>query len=126
MWHFISSPALALLFLATGAGKVLGLAFAKRNRDRLGVSPRFWRITGLLEWAGAVGLLVGLAFPPLGFLAASGLAVLMVGAIVTRLRATRLVGVPAGGARGLALPIAGDVLVLALAVLTAVLIGRGV
>ena len=122
MWHVILSIALALLFLLTGAGKVLGLALANTNRDRLGVHPTFWRATGLLEWAGAVGLVVGIWWWPLGFAAACGLAVLMLGAIVSRVRAHRVK--PTAG-RTFALTVTGDAIVLVLAVVTAVLIARG-
>ena len=125
MWHLILSLALAALFAATGAGKVLGLAFATRNRDELGVNPTFWRATGLLEWAGAAGLVAGLRVAPLGVAAASGLALLMVGAIVVRVRAAVDSGLPLREVHGLDRAVSGDVIVLALAVVDAVLIVRG-
>ena len=123
MWHVILSIVLALLFVLTGAGKVLGLAFANQNRDRLGVHPTFWRVTGLLEWAGAVGLIAGIWWWPIGLAAACGLALLMLGAIASRVRAHRTR--PAPG-RTFALTVTGDVVVFVLAVVTAVLIARGV
>ena len=125
MWHVILSVVLALLFLLTGSGKVLGLAFANRNRERLDVSPTFWRITGVLEWAGAVGLIAGVWVPALGVAAAVGLGVLMVGAVVARLRAALRTGQPIREIRGLDRAVSLDVLVLALAAITAVLIVRG-
>ena len=123
MWHVIFSVVLALLFLLTGAGKVLGLAFANQNRDRLGVHPTFWRVTGVLEWAGAVGLIAGIWWWPIGLAAACGLALLMLGAIASRVRAHRARPTPG---HTFALTIAGDAVVFVLAVLTAVLIARGV
>jgi uncharacterized membrane protein YphA (DoxX/SURF4 family) len=123
MWHVIFSIVLALLFLLTGAGKVLGLAFANQNRDRLGVHPSFWRVTGLLEWAGAVGLIAGIWWWPIGLAAACGLALLMLGAIASRVRAHRM---HPGPGRAFALTVTGDAVVLVLAVVTAVLIARGV
>ena len=123
MWHVILSIALALLFLLTGAGKLLGLTPANQNRDRLGVHPTFWRVTGVLEWAGAVGLVVGIWWWPIGIAAASGLALLMLGAIASRVRAHRVTPVPG---RTFALTVTGDAVVLVLAVVTAVLIARGV
>ncbi len=125
MCHVILSAVLAVLFLATGAGKVLGLAFANRNRDALEVPPTFWRLTGLLEWAGAIGLIVGIWVPPLGVAAAIGLGVLMVGAIVARIRAARLSGEPIREIRGLDRAVSLDLLVLVLAVIDVVLIVRG-
>lgn len=130
MAHFVLSLVLAALFLVTGAGKLLGLPFAVRNRDRLAVSPAFWMIAGVLEWAGAFGLVFGIIVPGLGVAAASGLALLMIGAIVARLRAARRTGVPdsldGAATGGLARPIASDAGVLASAALTAVLIILGV
>ena len=123
MFHIILSAVLALLFLLTGAGKVLGLTFANQNRDRLGVHPTFWRVTGLLEWAGAVGLVVGIWWWPLGVAAACGLALLMLGAIGSRVRAHRAKPTPG---RAFVLTVAGDAVVFVLAVVTAVLIARGV
>ncbi|MGY4773486.1 DoxX family protein, partial [Kribbella sp. CWNU-51] len=41
---------------------------------------------GVLEVAGAAGVLLGLAIPPLGVLAAAGLLLLMVGALGAHLR----------------------------------------
>ena len=125
MWHIIVSAVLALLFLATGAGKVLGLAFANRNRDALEVPPLFWRLTGVLEWAGAAGLVIGIWIPPLGVAAAIGLGVLMVGAIVARIRAAVLSGQPLREITGLDRAVSLDVVVLALTVITVVLIVRG-
>ena len=122
MWHVIFSVVLALLFLLTGSGKVLGLAFANQNRDRLGVHPTFWRVTGVLEWAGAVGLIAGIWWWPIGLAAACGLALLMLGAIASRVRAHRLK--PTAG-RTFALTVTGDGVVFVLAVVTAVLIARG-
>ena len=126
MWHIILSAVLALLFLLTGAGKVLGLAFAKRNRDRLGVHPTFWRVTGLLEWAGAVGLVIGIWWWPLGLAAACGLALLMLGAAGSRVRAGRRAGPTGSGAGRVAIAVAGDAVVLVLVVIAAVLIVRGI
>jgi uncharacterized membrane protein YphA (DoxX/SURF4 family) len=125
VWHIILSVVLALLFLATGSGKVLGLAFANRNRDALEVSPLFWRFTGALEWAGAGGLVIGIWLPPLGVTAAVGLGVLMVGAIVVRIRAALLSGQPLREIHGLDRAVSLDVVVLALAVIEVVLIVRG-
>jgi uncharacterized membrane protein YphA (DoxX/SURF4 family) len=124
MFHLILSILLAALFLLTGGGKVLGLAFSTRGRDALGVSPLFWRVTGLLEWAGAAGLIVGIWVSWVGIAAGIGLAVLMVGAIGVRIAAARRSG-PLTQARGLDRAISADVLVLALAVIDVVLVVRG-
>ncbi|MFI7601985.1 DoxX family protein [Actinoplanes sp. NPDC049681] len=77
---------LAALFLIAGGVKVAGLRPSLRIRDHLGMTPTAWRTIGLLEAAGAVGLLAGLGVSVLGLLAAIGLAVLMLGAIGTRIK----------------------------------------
>ena len=57
------------------------------NMTRAGV-PRSWLLPlGALKAAGALGLLVGLGVPLLGVVAAGGLVLFFVGAILTHLRA---------------------------------------
>lgn len=102
MVHIVLSAVLAALFIATGAGKVLGLGYANKLRDDLHVASNFWRITGVLEWAGAAGLIIGIWNPALGTIAAFALACLMLGAAVTRLRSSRISGSTTGLAQGLA------------------------
>ena len=82
---WILTVVLVLVFVASGGMKVLGLPYSERNRDRFGISPSLWRAVGVLELAGAVGLLAGIAVAALGVAAGVGLAVLMVGATATRL-----------------------------------------
>ncbi|WP_327119531.1 DoxX family protein [Nocardia sp. NBC_01730] len=78
--------AVGLLFLLTGAVKLVGLRQSLEIRDHLRISPALWRLTGALEMAGALGAGIGIYFRPLGTAAIVGLAALMVGAIVARLR----------------------------------------
>ena len=57
------------------------------NMDRAGV-PRSWMTSlGLLKTAGGLGLLIGIAVPPIGIAAAIGLMLFFVGAIITHVRA---------------------------------------
>jgi uncharacterized membrane protein YphA (DoxX/SURF4 family) len=82
----ILSVVLGLLLLLTGGGKVLDLAFSRGNREALSVHPVFWRVTGILEVAATVGLIWGIWFVPFGLAAAIGVALLMIGAFVFRVR----------------------------------------
>ncbi|MET7332197.1 DoxX family protein [Nonomuraea sp. NPDC005650] len=100
----VLSILLGLLFVGTGGIKVLGLPQSLAIRDHLGLRPGLWRLIGVCESAGGAGLLVGLAVPLLGVAASIGLVVLMVGAIVSRIRVSDS-----------AATISVDVLVLALA-----------
>ena len=81
------SIVLALLFIATGAGKLFGAKTSLQARDQFRMSPVLWRTIGALEWAGAVGLIVGLVtWEWVAHVATVGLGLLMVGATITRLR----------------------------------------
>lgn len=82
----ILSIILILMLLVTGGGKVLDLAYARGNRDKLSVHPVFWRIIGVLELAAVVGLLWGIWFVPFGLAASIGVALLMIGAFGFRVR----------------------------------------
>ena len=84
--RIIISIVLAVMLVATGGGKVLGLKYANGNRDALSVHPVFWRVIGVLELAAAVGLVWGIWFVPFGLAAAIGVALLMLGAIGFRIR----------------------------------------
>jgi hypothetical protein len=77
---------IAVIFLFSGAVKILGVPQSVAVRDHLGISPGLWRTVGALEWLGVTGLVVGTRVPILGTLALVGLAFLMVGAMTSRLR----------------------------------------
>jgi DoxX-like family len=108
--------ALALLFTFSSAIKLLGVRQSLEIRDHLGVSPALWRVIGALELAGVVGVLVGLAWAPIGIAAAIGLALLSVGAVVFHIRVSDGIAktVPA---------VLGIVLAVATAILQARLLG---
>jgi hypothetical protein len=74
------------LFLLTGGVKLLGVEASLTIRDHFGMSPRLWQVIGTLECAGAVGAVLGIWVPVLGVLALLGLAALMLGALVNRMR----------------------------------------
>ncbi|GAA4201437.1 hypothetical protein GCM10022220_07460 [Actinocatenispora rupis] len=82
----VLSVLLAVAFLATGAAKLAGLRPMRDNAAHLGFPYPAWRGIGVLEVAAAAGLLVGLAWAPLGVAAAVGLVLLMLGAAVLHLR----------------------------------------
>lgn len=83
----ILSIVLAMLLLSTGAGKLVGLASSHRIRDSLAVSALAWRSIGVLELLIVAGLVAGIWIQPVGLIAALGVAFLMMGAIITRVRA---------------------------------------
>jgi hypothetical protein len=102
----------AITFAFTGGIKLFSVPASLAIRDSLDVPPGLWRVIGTLEWSGAAGVLIGLAYHPLGRVAAVALAALLVGAMVTRVRASRRHG------RSEMVGIALDASTLALAVAT--------
>ena len=82
----ILSIIFSLMLVVTGGGKILGLPYARANRDKLGVHPLFWRGIGVLELAAVVGLVWGIWFVPFSLAAAIGVALLMIGAFGFRIR----------------------------------------
>jgi hypothetical protein len=57
------------------------------NMAKAGVPESWITRLGLLKAAGAVGLLVGIAVPPVGVAAAVGVMLFFIGAIITHVRA---------------------------------------
>jgi uncharacterized membrane protein YphA (DoxX/SURF4 family) len=80
---------LGLGFLMAGGSKLASAKQSVQQREHLRVVPWFWTLTGALEVLGALGVLVGLFIPALAALAALGLALVMVGAVVTHFRASQ-------------------------------------
>ena len=62
-------------------------AWVLANMGRLGVPEARLPVLGALKAAGALGLVVGLALPPIGVAAAVGLVLFFVGAVVTVVKA---------------------------------------
>jgi uncharacterized membrane protein YphA (DoxX/SURF4 family) len=89
---FIFTAVLSVLLaagLAVGGAKKLSTDADVMTAElgRLGVSLRLARLIGLLEILGAAGLVIGLWAGPLGIAAATGLVVLMSGAVIYHVRA---------------------------------------
>jgi uncharacterized membrane protein YphA (DoxX/SURF4 family) len=70
-----------LAFLGAGGGKLAGVPEMVAVFDKVGVGQWFRYVTGLLEVGGAIGLFL----PRWSFYAASMLAVVMVGAVISHL-----------------------------------------
>mgnify|MGYP006282005677 CR=1 FL=1 len=84
----ILSVVLAVVFAGAGANKFSSSELAEVAPDHLGIDRSTYRLVGLLELLAVVGLIVGIvAVPLLGGLAAIGLFLLMVGAIVLHIKA---------------------------------------
>ena len=77
---------LALVFIGLGSAKILALQPMRERAADVGFSTTAYRRIGLLEVAGAVGLVLGAVQPLIGALAGIGLLLLLGGAVVTHLR----------------------------------------
>jgi uncharacterized membrane protein YphA (DoxX/SURF4 family) len=77
---------LALAFGASGAQKLAGAKMASDTAGHLSIAFSRYRLIGVPEILGAIGLLVGLAVWPLGVAAAAGLVLVMIGAVVAHVR----------------------------------------
>ncbi|PRY46256.1 DoxX family protein [Umezawaea tangerina] len=82
----VLSALLAVVFVAAGTPKVLQKPVMVEAAESHGFTKDSYRIIGLLEYAGAAGLLVGLWFAPLGIAAGIGLFLLMAGAVIVHVR----------------------------------------
>jgi hypothetical protein len=83
--RIVVAVVLAVLYLFSGGSKLLGRL--DHNAERLGITKQRWRGIGALEVAAAVGLILGIWAAGLGTAASIGLVLLMIGAILARVRA---------------------------------------
>lgn len=77
---------LAVFFSGLGTAKLRAVPAMRERAAHVGMSTSAYRKIGALEVAGAAGVLVGLAEPRIGGLAAAGLLALLGGALVAHLR----------------------------------------
>jgi uncharacterized membrane protein YphA (DoxX/SURF4 family) len=82
----VLSILLAAVFIPFGVFKLVNPPKASEAAQHVGISLALSRTIGVLELAGAAGLLIGLIWAPLGAAAAIGLVVLLLGATAAHLR----------------------------------------
>jgi hypothetical protein len=78
---------LAAACIVPAAAKLLGHPKMRASAAHFGIPWSRYRLIGVAELAAAVGILAGLAGRPLGIAAATGMAALLVGALVAHRRA---------------------------------------
>lgn len=86
LWTLLPTGLMGLALTASVVRKATRSAASTRLRTALHASPRLWLTIGVLEGCGALGLLVGQVQPAVGAAAASGAALLMLGAIIAHFR----------------------------------------
>jgi uncharacterized membrane protein YphA (DoxX/SURF4 family) len=84
----VLSILLAVAFIGAGVSKLTGQSAMRDAATHFGITWERYRLIGVLEVAGAAGVLLGLAVTALGALAALGLTLLMIAALATHRRAS--------------------------------------
>lgn len=83
--------AVSLLLIAVclipAAAKLAGHPKMRHAANHFGIAWRRYRLIGIAELAAAAGVLVGLFWRPAGLLAAAGMILLLIGALITHRRA---------------------------------------
>jgi uncharacterized membrane protein YphA (DoxX/SURF4 family) len=78
---------LVVACLVPAAAKLAGHPKMRHAADHFGIAWRRYRLIGVAELAAAAGVLIGLFWRPAGLLAAAGMVVLLLGAVITHRRA---------------------------------------
>jgi hypothetical protein len=78
---------LAALCLLPAVGKLLGHRKMRQSAEHFRILWPRYRLIGIAELAAAAGILIGLWWHPLGLAAAAGMALLLLGALITHRRA---------------------------------------
>ncbi len=77
---------LAAACLLPAAGKLTGHPKMRQSAAHFGIPWLRYRLIGAAELAAAAGILIGLWWHPLGVAAAAGIALLLLGALITHRR----------------------------------------
>lgn len=78
---------LAAACLIPAVGKLAGHPKMRQSAAHFGIPWNRYRLIGVAELAAAAGVLIGLFWRPAGLLAAGGISMLLLGALVTHRRA---------------------------------------
>jgi len=83
----VITPLFAIMVTFSGLGKIRGdPRIVKVIHETVGVPLRYFPLLAACEFAGALGLVLGIWWPPLGVAAGIGLVLYFVGAVVSHLR----------------------------------------
>lgn len=77
---------LVVAFAALGSAKLAAVPVMRAKAEHVGLSVSAYRRIGVLELLAVLGILVGASVPVIGAVAATGLVVLLGGAVVAHLR----------------------------------------
>lgn len=105
--YAVAAVVLSLVLVGSGRAKLVKDARVVEGLSKAQVPLSWYPPLAMVEFAGALGLLIGIGWRPLGIAAAIGVVLYFVGAVLAHVRARDLAGALVPGA----------VLVLAVAVL---------
>lgn len=77
---------IATFFAILGFAKIAAAPPMREAAEHLGFTADQYRLLGVLELAGAIGVVTGLRYPALGLAAAAALVMMMVGAAIAHAR----------------------------------------
>lgn len=95
--YVVLAVLLSLMLVVSGRGKLVKDPRTMASLDSVRVASGLVPVLAVLEFAGAVGLLVGIGYRPLGVAAAVGVFLYFLGAVIAHLRVKDVKGVPAAG-----------------------------
>ncbi|MEV7887011.1 DoxX family protein [Streptomyces sp. NPDC002817] len=85
--YVVLAVALSLLLLYSARGDITRDPKVTETLEALGVPDSWYVPLGLVKIAGALGLLAGIAYRPLGIAAAIGVVLYFLGGVITHVRA---------------------------------------
>ena len=92
--YFVITVAFALMVTYSGVGKIRRDPLpVKVVHETIGLPLEYFPLLAACEFAGAVGLVAGIWWPPIGIAAGIGLVLYFVGAIVSHLRVGDVKGI---------------------------------
>ena len=92
--YFVITVAFALMVTYSGIGKIRRDPLPVRVvHETIGLPLKYFPLLAACEFAGAVGLVAGIWWPPIGIAAGIGLVLYFVGAIVSHLRVGDVKGI---------------------------------
>ncbi|MFF9804505.1 DoxX family protein [Streptomyces coeruleorubidus] len=92
--YVVVASLLALVLIGSGRAKLVRDEKVTEGMHKIGVPDSWFPRLSALEFAGALGLIVGIFYRPLGIAASAGVVVYFIGAIATHLRAKDTKGLP--------------------------------
>jgi uncharacterized membrane protein YphA (DoxX/SURF4 family) len=82
----VMAVALAAIAIVSAMGKLRKMPQVMDSMAHVGVKPNQIPVLAYLEIAGAIGILVGIAYPLLAFVSAGALMLYFVGAVIAHIR----------------------------------------